>query len=74
MGRSLILLERYVGMDTAGNLVVWYKVMTQSECGRTKMAGSVVAMCLLLLVAPTCRGGLPQEKYTTRSALQICTS
>lgn len=48
--------------------------MVQSDCGRDKMAGTVAAICLLLLVAPACRGGLPQdEKYTTRSDLHTHT-
>jgi hypothetical protein len=45
-----------------------------SEClWRNKMAGSVVAVCLLLLVPSACRGGLSQEeKYTTRSDFPCC--
>jgi hypothetical protein len=57
-----------VGIFYVGNLVVRYIIMKQSECGRDKMAGTIAAICLLILVVPACRGGLPQdEKYSTRS-------
>jgi hypothetical protein len=54
-------------MYCVGNLVVRYIIMMQSELSRDKMAGTVAAICLLLVVVPACRSGLPpDEKYTTR--------
>jgi hypothetical protein len=63
-----------VDIYCVGKLVLRYIIMMQSEYTIVKMAGTVAVTCLLLLVAPACRGGLPQdEKYTTRLEFHTCT-
>jgi hypothetical protein len=58
---------------TAAAIICAYKTKGQTASGRNRMAGSVVAVCLLLLATSAFRGGLSQdEQYTTRSDLPSC--